>query len=100
MDFIDDDKLDELRVHAITRLSSDNIPFFWRGNDDLRGFNFSLTQRNVARQFSHLDPKGLQTITQVAHNFCDESFHRRNIHDLKRRRVDAPVTTTVKTNFM
>lgn len=54
VDLIDDEQAHELRVGAITTLTSDDVPLLGRGDNDLRGVNLALCHVHVTSQLTDL----------------------------------------------
>ena len=54
MNLVDDDELDKIRVQAVARLSSDDVPLFRRRDDDLSFIDLRLGQADISRQLADL----------------------------------------------
>eukprot|EP00982_Pelagococcus_subviridis_P006988 30392-Pelagococcus_subviridis.AAC.5 len=96
VDLVDDEQTNELRVRPIPRFACDDVPLLRGRDDDLRVVDLRAAQGHVPGELSDVDAVGFEPRAQVTDHLRDERLHRRDVHDLKRAQIEAPVLPAVQ----
>mmetsp|Transcript_11535 Transcript_11535/g.43070 ORF Transcript_11535/g.43070 Transcript_11535/m.43070 type:complete len:331 (-) Transcript_11535:926-1918(-) len=76
---VEDDQLDRLGKAAFAAFASHDIPLLRRGHDEIRLFGFLPSELIVPGVFLDGQPKTLQSLAELRHNFLRQRLHRRHI---------------------
>lgn len=98
--FIDNHQLHQIKVSSFTLLTSNDVPFFRRSNDDLRFIYLLSCEMSVSCKFSHLNIILFKSFWKVSNDFWNQRFHWSNIHNLKRLQVNSVVCTPFWVNAL
>ena len=83
MNLVNDDKVNKVSIASIGTLASDDIPFFYCGDDNLRLGDLLLGCLRITSELFDFDTKRLEMSLETTDHFLYKGLHWGNVNDLE-----------------